>query len=338
MRVAINGFGRIGRQIFIAGLNESEIEFVAVNDVTEPKVLAYLLKYDSVYGRFNGTIEYNSDGLIVNGKFVKVLAERDPEKLPWKSYGIDIVIESTGFFADREGASKHLKAGAKKVLVSTTMKDADLTLVKGVNENMYDRNKHHIVSNATCTTNCLAPVVKVLNDNFQIIHGFMTTVHAYTSDQRLIDGPGDVRFKDTSIPALRRGRAAAQNLVITTTGAAKTVAQVIPELRNKLDGIAIRAPVLCGSVSDFVCEVRKYASKEQVNWLFSEVSKYHLKGIIQYTEDPIVSTDIIHNSHSAIFDAQSTMVIDGTLIKVLAWYDNEWGYACRCIDVIKFLL
>ena len=328
IRVAINGFGRIGRQVFQAGANDPNIEWVAINDLTDTKTLAHLLKYDSVHGRFKGTVEHAEDGLIVNGKFIKVYKEKDPLNLPWKAINIDVVVESTGFFTDREGAQKHIIAGAKKVLISAPAKNPDITIVKGVNEQMYDKNKHHIISNASCTTNCLAPIVKVLDDNYGVIKGFMTTVHAFTADQRLVDAPHS---------DLRRARHASINITPTTTGAAKAVAEVMPHLKGKLDGISLRVPVPDGSITDFVCEVRKDVTKEQINWLFSEVSKYHLKGILEYTADPIVSTDIIHNNHSSIFDSQLTNVIDGKLIKVVAWYDNEWGYSNRMIDVIKLL-
>jgi glyceraldehyde 3-phosphate dehydrogenase len=326
VRVAINGFGRIGRQVLQAGINSPDIEWVAVNDITDTKTLAYLLKYDTVYGRFKGTVEASDSSLVVNGKEITVLAVKEPEKLPWKDLKIDVVVESTGLFTDREGAQKHLKAGAKKVLISAPGKNPDITVVKGVNEHLYDKTKHSIISNASCTTNCLAPVVKVLNDNFGIETGFMTTAHAYTADQRLVDAP----HKD-----LRRGRCAAENIVITTTGAAKTVAETIPEMKGKLDGVALRVPVPCGSIVDFVCTVRKAASIEEINRLFRSVAENELKGIIEYSEESIVSRDILQNSHSAIFDSLSTNVIGGKLVKVLAWYDNEWGYSCRVVDIIK---
>ena len=329
VKVAINGFGRIGRQVFQAGHDDSEIDFVAFNDLTDTKTLAHLLKYDSVHGKFKGTVEAKDDGLVVNGKFIKVFAERDPVNLPWKEMGVDVVIESTGFFRDREGASKHLEAGAKKVLISAPGKEVDITIVKGVNEHDYDKEKHHIVSNASCTTNCLAPLVKVLNDNLGIEHGFLTTVHAYTADQKIVDGP----HKD-----LRRARSAAVNIVPTTTGAAKAVTQVIPELKGKMDGIAMRVPVPDGSIIDFVCHIKKDTTKEEINALMKKVAENELKGVLEYTEDPIVSTDIVHNPHSSIFDAQMTNVLEGKFVKIVSWYDNEWGYSNRLIDVIKFLL
>jgi glyceraldehyde-3-phosphate dehydrogenase type I len=327
VRVAINGFGRIGRMVFRAGYKDKDIDFVAFNDLTDTKTLAYLLKYDTSYGRFPDTVESKQDSLVINGKEIKVYAEKDPEKLPWKNLKIDVVVESTGFFTTKELASKHLKAGARKVILSAPAKGNDLvkTIVKGVNENTIDKTKDFIISNASCTTNCLAPMVKVLNDNFGIETGYMTTIHAMTNDQGLVDGP----HKD-----LRRGRAAAHNMVITTTGAATAVAETIPELKGKLDGISIRVPIIVGSVTDFVALLKKPATKEKINWLFHEVSQYHLKGILEYTEDPIVSSDIIGNDHSCIFDAQSTMV-NGNLVKIIGWYDNEWGYSNRMIDMIK---
>ncbi|MFH1398591.1 MAG: type I glyceraldehyde-3-phosphate dehydrogenase [Candidatus Woesearchaeota archaeon] len=328
VRVAINGFGRIGRQVFQAGYNDPEVDFVAVNDLTDTKTLAHLLKYDSVHGRFKGSVEAKPDGMVVNGKFIKVFTEKDPANLPWKELDIDVVVESTGFFTDREGASKHLLAGAKKVVISAPAKNPDITIVKGVNEHMYDKAKHHIISNASCTTNCLAPVVKVLHDNFGVERGFMTTVHAYTADQRLVDAP----HKD-----LRRARHAAVSTVPTTTGAAIAVAEVIPELKGRLNGLALRVPVPDGSITDFVCQLKKDTTIEEINRLFKDVSQYHLKGIIEYTEDPIVSVDVIHNAHSCIFDSALTMVMDGSFVKVVAWYDNEWGYSNRMIDVVKIL-
>ena len=329
IKVAINGFGRIGRQVLQAGIDDKDIEWVAINDITDIKTLAHLLKYDSVHRNSKYSVEALHDGLRLNGKFIKVLAEKDPEKLPWKTLGVDVVVESTGLFTDRAGAEKHIKAGAKKVLISAPAAGVDITVVKGVNEHLYDKTKHNIISNASCTTNCLAPMVKVLNDNFGIVHGFMTTVHAYTADQRLVDAP----HKD-----LRRARSAALSIIPTTTGAAKTVAEVIPELKGKLDGISLRVPVPDGSLTDFVCVLKKNVSIDEVNKLFKNVSEYDLKGIIEYTEDPIVSSDIIHNSHSVIFDALSTNVIDGNFLKVIGWYDNEWGYSCRMVDVIKILM
>jgi glyceraldehyde 3-phosphate dehydrogenase len=329
IRVAINGFGRIGRMVFSAGYDDPAIEWVAINDLVDTKTLAHLLKYDSVHGRFKGEVGYNNDGILINGKFIRVFAEREPDRLPWGDMHVDVVVESTGFFTNREGAEKHLRAGAKKVLISAPAKNPDLTIVKGVNEHLYDKTKHFIISNASCTTNCLAPMVKVLHDNLGVVHGFMTTAHAYTADQRLVDAP----HRD-----LRRARSAAVSIVPTTTGAAKTVTEVIPELKGKLDGIALRVPVPDGSIVDFVCEVSKDTSVEEINTLFRNVAGFHLKGILQYTEDPLVSVDIIHNPHSTIFDSALTNVIDKRFVKVIGWYDNEWGYSCRMIDVIKFLV
>ncbi len=328
IRVAINGFGRIGRMVLRAGINNPDIEWVAVNDITDPKTLAHLFKYDSIYRTFPGDVWHDTSAIVINGRRIMVLAEKDPEKLPWKSLKIDVVVESTGFFTEREGAAKHLKAGARKVLISAPAKNPDLTIVKGVNEHLYDKEKHHIISNASCTTNCLAPLVKVLHDNFGIEHGFMTTAHAYTADQRLVDAP----HKD-----LRRARHAALSIIPTTTGAAKTVAEVIPELKGKLDGIALRIQYPAGSITDFVCQLKKKTSIEEINALFKNVSQFHLKGILDYTEDPIVSADIVGNSHSVIIDGLSTNVIDGNFVKVLGWYDNEWGYSCRTVDVIKIV-
>ncbi len=329
IRVAINGFGRIGRQLFQAGLNDSKIEFVAVNDLTDTKTLAHLLKYDSVHGKAKEKIKAKKDALVIDGKEIKVFSEKDPEKLPWKDLKIDVVVESTGFFRDREGANKHIKAGARKVLISAPAKNPDFTVVLGVNHNKYNNKKHDIISNASCTTNCLAPIVKVLHEKFKIKSGFMTTIHAYTADQKLVDAP----HKD-----LRRARAAAVNVVPTTTGAAKAVTEVMPVLKGKLDGMAIRVPVPDGSITDFVCEVGKKVTPEQINKVFKEAAKKSMKGIIEYSEDPLVSSDIVHNPYSAIFDALNTRVIDGNLVKVLTWYDNEWGYSNRMIDVIKLIV
>jgi len=332
IRVAINGFGRIGRMVLKAGINDPDIEWVAVNDLTDNRTLAHLFKYDTVFGKFDGTAEATDSSLKINGKEIKVLAEKDPSKLPWKKLKIDVVVESTGFFTTRKGASLHLKGGAKKVLVSAPCKcdpgeEPVKTLVKGVNENDY--KGEDIISNASCTTNCLAPVIKVLHDNFKVKRGFFTTVHAYTADQRIVDGP----HRD-----LRRARTAGANIIPTTTGAAKAIFGAIPELKGKLEGIAIRVPVPDGSTTDIVIEVEKPTSAEEVNKLFKSVAENELKGVIEYTEEEIVSSDIVGNSHSAIFDAVSTKVIDSNLIKVLAWYDNEWGYSCRMVDMIKVIM
>ncbi|MEE9525525.1 MAG: type I glyceraldehyde-3-phosphate dehydrogenase [Candidatus Woesearchaeota archaeon] len=337
IKVAINGFGRIGRMVLKAGLNDPEIEFVAINDLTDNKTLAHLFKYDSVQPRFEGTVEATDSTLVINGKEIKALEEKNPEKLPWEKLGVDVVVESTGFFRTNVSANKHIIAGAKKVVVSAPCKcekndegvcEVPLkTLVNGVNEKEYDGEP--IISNASCTTNCLAPMVKVLNDNFKVKKGLMTTIHGYTADQRIVDGP----HKD-----LRRARAAAINIVPTTTGAAVAVTEVIPELKGKLDGMAVRVPVPDGSVTDFVCELGKEATEEEINKLFKSVAENELKGILEYTEEPIVSSDIIGNPHSCIFDALSTKVIDGKFVKVLGWYDNEWGYSSRMIDIIKIVM
>lgn len=333
IRVAINGFGRIGRMVLKAGLDDKDIEWVAVNDLTDNKTLAHLFKYDSVYGKFNGQVEATDTKLVINGKQITVFAEKDPGRLPWKDLKIDVVVESTGFFRTNLSANKHIEAGAKKVLVSAPCKCEEgcaiplITLVKGVNEHTYT-GKEKIISNASCTTNCLAPMVKILHDNFKVKRGFLTTVHAYTADQRLVDAP----HKD-----LRRARAAAVNIVPTTTGAAKSVTETIPELKGKLDGIAIRVPVPCGSVTDFVAEVGKKVTIEEINKLFKSVSENELKGIVQYSEEPLVSTDILQNTHSVVFDALSTNVINGNFVKILGWYDNEWGYSNRMVDMIKVI-
>ena len=329
IRVAINGFGRIGRQVFQAGCKDPRIEWIAVNDLTDTKTLAHLLKYDSVYGLFPGKVDFTKDSLIIDGKSIKVFTEKEPEKLPWKKLNIDVVVESTGFFTDREGASKHLAAGAKKVLISAPAKNPDFTIVKGVNETFYNKLKHNIISNASCTTNALAPIVKVLNDTFKIKHGFMITAHSYTADQKLVDSP----HKD-----LRRARSAAVSIIPTSTGAAKTVAEVIPALKGKMDGFALRVPVVCGSYVSFVCEVEKRTDIQKINSLFKKISSTNLKGILEYTEEPLVSRDILKNQHSCIFDSLTTNVQEGTLISASGWYDNEWGYSCRIIDVLKMLI
>jgi len=329
VRVAINGFGRIGRQILQAGINDPEIEWVAINDLTDTKTLAYLLKYDSVQPRETKEVVADKEGIIINGKKILVFSEKDPENLPWKKLGIDVVIEATGFFTDREGASKHLKAGAKKVLISAPGKNVDFHIVKGVNDSLLQKD-HIIVSNCSCTTNAAAPLAKVINDNFGIEKGFIITTHAYTATQRLVDAPD---AKD-----LRRGRSAAVNIVPSTTGAAEAVIETIPSLKGKLDGFALRVPVLTGSIVTLIALVKKATTKEEVNWLFNQVSQYHMRGVLQYCEEPIVSTDIIHNSHSCIFDSLLTKVTDGNLVSVTGWYDNEWGYSCRMVDIVKRLL
>ncbi|MFA6089108.1 MAG: type I glyceraldehyde-3-phosphate dehydrogenase [Candidatus Woesearchaeota archaeon] len=328
-RVAINGFGRIGRMVFRAGLDDKDVDFVAINDLTDTKTLAHLLKYDSVHGKFKGEVSHDATNIIVNGKKYPIYAKKDPLELPWKDLNVEIVIESTGFFTKKEGAQKHITAGAKKVIITAPAEgDIDFNVVKGVNEHLYDKSKHHIISNASCTTNCLAPIVKVLDDNFGIVRGFMTTIHSYTGDQRLVDAP----HKD-----LRRARSAAVSMVPTSTGAAKAVALVLPHLKGKLDGIAVRVPTPDGSFTDLVCEVKKETSVEEINKLFKAVADFHLKDVLEYTEDPIVSCDIVGNSHSTIFDAGLTKVMNKTFVKIGAWYDNEWGYSCRVIDIVKLM-
>jgi len=331
VKAAINGFGRIGRNLFRAALAKgAEIEWVGVNDITDTRTLAHLLKYDSILGPFKGSVEATDSAIIVDGTELRVFAERDPGALPWADLGAAVVIESTGHFTDRDGAAKHLAAGAKKVIISAPAKGADVTLVPGVNDAAYDRDTHAVISNASCTTNCLAPVAMILHEVAGIERGVMTTVHAYTADQRLQDLP----HQD-----LRRARAAAVNLVPTSTGAAKAIGSVIPELDGKLNGIAIRAPIPTGSVVDLVCSVERETSVEAVNAAFRErADKGALAGVLQYTEDPIVSSDIVQSPYSAIFDAGLTMVVEGRLVKVVAWYDNEWGYSNRLVDLVQRVL
>jgi glyceraldehyde 3-phosphate dehydrogenase len=331
LKAGINGFGRIGRNVFRAAhARGADIDWVGVNDITDTKTLAQLLKYDSILGPFQGDVEPTEDGLIVDGKELRVFAERDPADLPWADVGAEVVIESTGLFTDRDSASKHLGAGAKKVIITAPAKEPDVTLALGVNDDAYDPDSHHVISNASCTTNCLAPVARVLHDAVGIESGIMTTIHAYTADQNLQDGP----HKD-----LRRARAAAVNLVPTSTGAAKAIGLVIPELDGKLNGIAVRAPVATGSVVDLVCNVSRETSIEEINSVFAErADSGPLEGILRYTEDPLVSSDIITSPHSSIFDAGLTMVIEGRLVKVVAWYDNEWGYSNRIVDLAERVL
>ncbi|HEX3172663.1 MAG TPA: type I glyceraldehyde-3-phosphate dehydrogenase [Solirubrobacterales bacterium] len=326
VKVGINGFGRIGRNLFRAAYAAgADLDFVAVNDITDTATLAHLVKYDSILGRFPGEVEAGEGSISVDGKELKVLSERDPASLPWGDLGADVVIESTGLFTARADAAKHLEAGAKKVIISAPAKEPDVTVALGVNfDDEYDRDSHHIISNASCTTNCLAPLAKVLHDEFGIEQGLMTTIHAYTADQRLQDMP----HKD-----LRRARAAALNLIPTTTGAAKAVGLVLPELNGKLNGIAMRAPVATGSVVDLVATLAKPASAEEVNAAVKAAAEGPLKGILSYTEDPIVSTDIVTDPHSSIFDAGQTMAIGESMIKAVAWYDNEWGYSNRCVEL-----
>ena len=331
VKVGINGFGRIGRNLFRAAKAAgSDIDFVAVNDITDTETLAHLLKYDSILGRFPGEVKASEGGVVVDGDELKVLSEKDPAALPWSDLGADVVIESTGLFTKREDAAKHLEAGAKKVIISAPATDPDVTVALGVNfDSAYDPEQHQIISNASCTTNCLAPFAKVLNDELGIERGLMTTIHAYTADQRLQDMP----HKD-----LRRARAAAINLIPTSTGAAKAIGLVLPELKGKLNGIAVRAPVATGSVVDLVCQVSNETSAEEVNAAMKAAAEGPLQGILSYTEDPIVSTDIVTDPHSSIFDAGQTMVIDGTMVKAVAWYDNEWGYSNRCVELAEKVL
>ncbi len=328
IRVGINGFGRIGRNFFRAVQGYDEIEVVGINDLTDSFTLAHLLKYDSVHGKFEGEVSATEDGIVVNGKEIKVTAIKDPAQLPWKELEVDIVIEATGVFRDREGSGKHLQAGAKRVIITAPAKNPDITIVLGVNEEKYNPSEHYIVSNASCTTNCLAPIAKVLNEEFGIEKGYMVTVHAYTNDQRILDLP----HKD-----LRRARAAAINIIPTTTGAAKAVGEVLPELKGKLDGTARRVPVADGSLVDLTVVVSKSTTAEEVNEKMKEYAEGKMKGILQYCEDPIVSQDIVGNSHSSIFDALSTHVIEGNLVHVSSWYDNEWGYSCRLRDLALYM-
>ena len=329
IKVGINGFGRIGRNMLRAAVDDPGIEFVAVNDITDAATLAHLLKYDSVLGRFKGEVSATADSIIVNGKAVKVLAVKDPGDLPWKDLGVEIVIESTGKWTKRPDVIKHIeKAGAKKVIVSAPATDPDATIVLGVNEKTYDPAKHHMLSNASCTTNSLAPVVKVLNDTFGVEKGFMTTIHAYTNDQKILDAP----HKD-----LRRARAAAVSQIPTTTGAAKAVGIVIPELKGKIDGISIRVPTPDVSLVDFVAVMKKAVTDKEVNAAFQAAAAGPMKGILQYTDEPLVSCDFLHNPHSAIVDGLSTKVMGETLLKVMAWYDNEWGYSCRLVDLVRYI-
>ncbi len=329
IKVGINGFGRIGRLIYRIAYNDPELEFVAVNDITDAKTLAHLLRYDSVYGKAPFQIGSENDLLIVNGKRIKVFSERDPEKLPWGELGVDVVVESTGKFRAREDASKHLKAGAKKVFISAPAKAPDITFIIGINEKDYDKEKHHIISIGSCTTNGLAPIVKVLDENFGIEYGIMTTIHSYTADQRLIDAPHH---------DLRRGRAAAASIIPTTTGAAKVITVLFPHLKGKLTGVAVRVPTLCGSLIDLTVTLRQSATKEKINLAMKNAAEGALKGILAYSEEPLVSTDILGNPHSSIFDALLTYEIAQKMFKVFAWYDNEWGFSARMVDVLKMLI
>jgi glyceraldehyde 3-phosphate dehydrogenase (phosphorylating) len=329
-RVGINGFGRIGRQSLKAMMERHprDLEVVALNDLTDTKTNAHLLKYDSTYGHFPGEIETTPDALIVNGHSIKVISQRDPAQIPWSDLGVELVIESTGLFTDASKAAAHLQGGAKKVIISAPAKGEDITLVLGVNEDMYDPSRHNIISNASCTTNCLAPAAKVLNDTFGIERGMMNTIHSYTNDQRILDQV----HKD-----LRRARSAGVNIIPTTTGAARALALVIPELKGRFDGMSLRVPTVTVSVVDFVADVRKEATKEAVNDAYKQAAAGSLNGILDYTEEPLVSTDFRGDDHSAIIDGLSTMVVGRNMVKVVAWYDNEWGYSCRVADLVQFL-
>jgi len=329
IKVGINGFGRIGRNIMRAAMGDTGIDFVAVNDLTNAATLAHLLKYDSILGNLHGDISASGDKISVNKDSFQVLSIKDPAELPWKSLGVDVVFESTGIFTSRDGAAKHLAAGAKKVVITAPAKGPDLTVVLGVNEDKYDAGKHHILSNASCTTNCLAPVAKVLHETFGIKKGWMTTVHSYTNDQQLLDLP----HKD-----LRRARAAALSIIPTTTGAATAVGEVLPELKGRLDGIAMRVPTPNVSVVDLAVLVDKKTSKEEVNAAFKSAADGKLKGILQYTTEPLVSVDFRGNANSSILDSAYTAVMDGDFVKVLSWYDNEWGYSSRCVDLLRYLV
>jgi len=330
VRVGINGFGRIGRNVLRAATlaKQGDLEFVAVNDITDTKTLAHLLRYDSVHKRFPGTVEARGDALVVNGREIKVSAIKEPEKLPWKDLGVELVLESTGRFTDRDAAAKHLTAGAKKVVISAPAKGEDITIVMGVNHEKYDPAKHHVLSNASCTTNCLVPVVKVVMDNWGFRHGFMTTVHSYTNDQQILDLP----HKD-----LRRARAAALSIIPTTTGAAKATGLVLPEVKGKIDGISLRVPTPDVSIVDLTAEVEKKTTVEEVNAAFRHAARGTLQGILEVSDEPLVSVDYVGSLYSSVVDAMSTAVIDGTLVHVSSWYDNEMGYSARCVDLLAYI-
>ena len=327
INVAINGFGRIGRMVLRAGMNDKKINFIAINDLTSTENLAYLLKYDSIHGRLPNKISFTKREIVIDNKKIPVFAEKDPSNLPWKKLKVDVVVESTGFFLTKELSSKHLQAGAKKVLLSAPSKDKNIkTFVYGVNHQKYKKTDK-IVSNASCTTNCLAPVAKVLDEKFGIITGLLTTVHAYTSTQKMVDGPSK---------NFRRGRAAAQNMVPTTTGAALATCKVLPKLEGKMDGMSIRVPILDGSIIDFTCTLKRKVKLEEVNQAMKKAAQRELKGVLEYSDEELVSTDILTNPHSSIFDSKLTKVL-GKTVKVFAWYDNEWGYSCRMIDMVKYI-
>jgi len=330
VKIGINGFGRIGRNVFKALLNNysNDIEVVGINDLTSPATLAHLLKYDSLYGKFNGTVEAKEDSIVVNGNEIRIYAERDPKNLPWGKIGADIVLECTGLFTDAEKAKAHIEGGAKKVIISAPAKNEDITVVLGVNEEEYDSAKHNIISNASCTTNCLAPFAKILDREFGIVSGLMTTIHSYTNDQKILDAP----HKD-----LRRARAAAESMIPTTTGAAKAVALVLPQLKGKLNGMAVRVPTPTVSITDLVCEISKEATAEEINAAFKKAAEGELKGILGYSDEPLVSIDYRGDERSSIVDGLSTMVSGKNLVKVVAWYDNEWGYSNRLADLAKYI-
>ncbi len=328
IKVGINGFGRIGRNVVRAGLHHPEVEFVAANDLTDTATLAHLLKYDSILGQLKEEIRAEGDTLHVGGKAIKIFATKDPAEIDWPGLGVQVVVESTGRFTDAADAKKHLRGSVKKVIISAPAKNEDVTVVLGVNDDMYDPQKHHIISNASCTTNCLAPVAKVLNDTFGIEKGSMTTIHSYTNDQNVLDFP----HKD-----LRRARAASLNMIPTSTGAAKAIGLVLPELKGKLDGYSMRVPTPDVSVVDFVAVTKRTVTNNEVNSALKEAAEGPLKGILAYTEEPVVSSDMLHNPNSSIVDAELTKVLDGNLVKVIAWYDNEWGYSSRVVDLIAFL-
>ncbi|MBZ0159513.1 type I glyceraldehyde-3-phosphate dehydrogenase [Candidatus Methylomirabilis sp.] len=328
IKAAINGFGRIGRNAFRVALEDRGLEFVAVNDITDARTLAHLLKYDSVHGTLQADVQAKDNAIVVDGREIKVFAQRDPAALPWKELGVQVVVESTGRFTDKAGASKHLQAGAQKVIISAPAKDPDITIVLGVNEKMYDPAKHAVISNASCTTNCLAPIAKVIMENFGIRHGLVTTIHSYTNDQQILDLPHS---------DLRRARAAALSQIPTSTGAAKAVGLVLPALQGKMHGLAIRVPTANVSLVDLVAETERVVTAEEVNSALRKAADGELKGILGFCEEPLVSVDFNGNSLSSIVDSLSTSVVDGTLIKVLSWYDNEWGYSCRIRDLVKYI-
>jgi glyceraldehyde 3-phosphate dehydrogenase len=329
-KVGINGFGRIGRNAFKAAFEKNtNFEIVAINDITSPATLAHLLKYDSIFGKFCGTIEAKENAIIVDGHEIKILAVRNPEELPWKEMGVEIVLESTGLFTKKADAEKHIRAGAKKVIISAPATDEDITIVMGVNEEQYDPSKHHVISNASCTTNCLAPVAKVIDREFGIVKGLMTTIHSYTNDQKILDLPHS---------DLRRARAAALSMIPTTTGAAKAVSLVLPQLKGKLNGMAMRVPTSAVSVVDLVCEVKRETTKEEINAVLRAASENELKGILGVCDEPLVSIDFKGDERSSIVDSLSTMVLEGKMVKVLAWYDNEWAYSHRAVDLMEYVI